>query len=125
MLGCLSCYHGKLHEPPDWKPVYQGQELEEYHVREHIRRTGMAQRVTCTLAPQWMEFNTNHYCGQWTGRTRALLPELAASRDISDQWYRRAMAAEEETKALKAELKIARERSAKRLAKLRLARAPA
>ena len=119
MLSCLDCCYAKLHRPQDWKPSYEGQQYDAYNAKVHIKETGKAVSLSCTLSPQWQEFNTNHYCGQWTPRDGTVLQKLSDEKEAYSNWRALAEQAEETIRALRLELRTARQRSAKRLVKLR------
>ena len=123
-LRCLNCYHAAIHKPPDWVPEYEGQLFSEYLAIRHIRKTRLALPLTCTLSPEWHEFNTNHYCGQWAPRSKSLVQALETANEYMRNFRERAEEAEETNARLKLELKKTRDRSRSRLDKLRTIKQP-
>jgi hypothetical protein len=123
-LNCLNCCHVKFHQPSDWTPRFKSDSYDASDVRKRIKQTGLVEPVTCTLSPEWHEFNTNHYCGQWAPRLGPFHQALDSAVSSSGYYRERAEKAEEANARLKLELKKTRDRSAARLDKLRTIKQP-
>lgn len=78
-------------------------------------------RAWCTLQPEWRETNRSHFCGQfvpreWAGNVPAAINATFEDRDNSEVHARkqqeRAIRAEKELKAVRAQLRGSRRKGA-------------
>jgi hypothetical protein len=116
--ACLMCAHCRCIPPPDWRPRYSGEEFDNYDIAKLIKATGKSQKITCTLNPVWIEFNFDHYCGQFSRHPRVYentLNELIHGSYVSLQNIQY----EKQLTDLRQQLKRSREISASRLARLK------
>jgi len=123
---CLQCAHSRLSEPPagNWREVPCADHLAERqcewdwrHAREYVRAANRAIKIRCTLFPEWKEYWSNHFCGQF--EPNALPTIESADQYLNGTWRDQVRERlEADNKKLQKELKIARQRSATRLKRL-------
>src|SRR5215472_16304373 len=83
-VGCLQCAHCKLKPPgPDWQktacPDHHATrqcDFDGRHAIEYIRKTKRNIPIICTLYPEWREYHSGHYCGQFEANNPSCLKSL-------------------------------------------------
>lgn len=116
-MSCISCIHCRLVPPVGWRPAYEGQRYPAWQAELRIEAGGGAQRLMCTLWPEWREYDTDHFCGQWA--PEGGLGEVMRRGNMVRVMERARGEADREVKELRRRLRASREVSAKRLARLR------
>lgn len=116
--GCLQCKNVSIPQPGDWTPSYEGQEWSRHHAIGYIRRTQQHLLSFCMLNAGWDLCQTDLYCGHFQ-YYRELNPPSLSDEIFGIYWQREAQIVGDENTKLKALLTKARQKSAKRLARIK------
>ncbi len=118
---CLTCEHCVWRRPGDWKPRYQGDYFRTHDVINQINAKRHHVAAHCALNPVWLEVSTAHWCAQHKFREPFGAALFVTETDVL-YGPRRIAGVDEERRQiadLKRQLKLVREKSAKRFARLK------